>query len=99
MVMKRYDSLEATYGESMGMEEDPKGDWIRFDDLPQWIPVGERLPEAEEVVLLAAPWGTDHDISIMGWLDPDCKPCKWYTYGGPISPEVTHWMPLPEPPE
>lgn len=49
----------------------------------RWIPVEERLPEEGEVVLLY--YGGDTDPIAVG---------KYLGLGG-----VTHWMPLPEPPE
>lgn len=61
---------------------------------PKWIPVTERLPESgKESVLIALRWG---EVDI-GW----CEDGRWrsefvneYEDG-----EVTHWMPLPEPPK
>ena len=49
----------------------------------RWIPVEERLPEEGQVVLLY--YGGDTDPIAVG---------KYLGLGG-----VTHWMPLPEPPE
>ena len=62
--------------------------------VQEWISVKERLPESEkESVLIALRWG---GVDI-GW----CEDGRWrsefvneYEDG-----EVTHWMPLPEPPE
>jgi hypothetical protein len=61
----------------------------------RWIPVREGLPETDGGVLIALPY------PIIG------RPCTtgqyvhhtWYCddFGGEA--EVTHWMPLPEPPE
>ena len=62
--------------------------------VQEWISVTERLPESgKEGVLIALRWG---EVDI-GW----CEDGRWssefvneYEEG-----EVTHWMPLPEPPK
>ena len=62
--------------------------------VQEWISVTERLPEkGEESVLIASRWG---EVDI-GW----CEDSRWrsefvneYEDG-----EVTHWMPLPNPPK
>ena len=52
----------------------------------KWISVEERLPEDDETVLT---WG-DLQIVMMDWRHEN----KWCCFG-----DVTHWMPLPEPPK
>ena len=61
----------------------------------KWIPVSERLPEAHRLVLcrwtrgVGASYGFaryNHDINV------------WYVSNEGM-PNVTHWMPLPEPPK
>ena len=66
--------------------------------MAEWIPVTERLPDAElggasEQVLV-----TDgKDFAIVAWFNFEvCGPFWGYTGFGE---DVTHWMPLPEPPE
>lgn len=62
--------------------------------VQEWISVKDRLPEnGKEGVLIALRWG---EVDI-GW----CEDGRWgsqfvdeYEDG-----EVTHWMPLPEPPK
>lgn len=59
---------------------------------PSWIPVNERLPEprfAREWYLVSLESGCVMTLS----FERDEK--RWATTGTP----VTHWMPLPEPPE
>lgn len=61
----------------------------------KWIPVTERLPEADKMVLCLEKSGDcwlamwNHCDDQM-WSDGD----YWYSKNG-----VTHWMPLPEPPK
>ena len=57
---------------------------------PAWVPVAERLPATTVCVLVAYSSGVvevdawGHD----GWMDEDLS-----------NGAITHWMPLPEPPE
>lgn len=60
----------------------------------QWIPVTERLPENEEVLCI-----NDYSFYMVGWLHCDdvgnyiCESDSENMF------DVTHWMPLPEPPK
>lgn len=60
----------------------------------RWIPVGERLPEAETRVLAATPTG----YMEVDWRfsEPiiDCGFANFFSLDN-----VTHWMLLPQPPE
>ena len=59
---------------------------------PKWISVEERLPEEKESVLVHY---VDGWMPIAFLLDG-----KWYQSNGEMSwLSVTHWMPLPQPPE
>lgn len=68
------------------------------NNRPRWIPVEERLPTAgEEVLSFSENYG-----HVVARLDGG----KWYAIytdtetGEPwIRGEVTHWMPLPSPPD
>ena len=62
----------------------------------KWIPVTERLPEVGRRVLV-----TDGENVSFGYVliyeHKDCNP--WCVQFPCIYDEVTHWMPLPEPPK
>jgi len=60
----------------------------------RWIPVQERLPEQNEPVLIYTEMIGRHVASID-------EEGEWFCdYGGEwLFPNVTHWMPLPQPPE
>lgn len=63
----------------------------------QWISVEDRLPEAQETVLVSSCLGDDGDYCVTGcyhsgnygWIGEDGHSL----FGG------THWMPLPAPPQ
>lgn len=69
------------------------------DGKPKWIPVVKRLPESIGLFLVIE----------KHWLDgsPCRRIAKWNTVdwfaadrkSRQITPRVTHWMPLPEPPK
>ena len=68
----------------------------------RWIPVEERLPELDELVLVIASGKPKENIT----LDNAVELATLYSDGWCLEmwPEwtgatVTHWMPLPEPPE
>ena len=72
--------------------------------LPRWIPVGERLPKlqswgASTVVLglikieNAPSMNKLHDLTLCVYCDNGI----WSMPGRYVA--ITHWMPLPEPPE
>lgn len=66
----------------------------------RWIPVEERLPEEDTIVLLTVSelysCITFSDAIELGNL---CSDGSWFIEGYPDwdNPEVTAWMPLPEP--
>jgi len=59
--------------------------------LLTWIPVNERLPEAQQRVLVRC----DVIGTTVGWIVFG----KWVTDLGDGVGTVTHWMPLPAPPD
>lgn len=67
--------------------------------VPHWITVEERLPEDRGDVLVAAYWHERWGV-YMGWCAPERA--AWSVHigiGDRNDVAVTHWMPLPEPPE
>lgn len=88
----------------MGKEQ-PKGAKERIAELeakvPRWIPVGERLPE-HGVQVLGALRGCGsgrYNISRINY-NKHAEDYDWEADGFEIGYcwDVTHWMPLPEPP-
>jgi hypothetical protein len=72
--------------------------------VPKWIPVSERLPEHESNVLVAAKRDGEYVVKEMLFVDwskpPEPPRPEWCDdCGGEDVENVTHWMPLPEPPE
>ena len=73
----------------------------RLKEQNRWIPVEERLPEEDTIVLLTVSgllYGsiTFSDAIELGNL---CSDGSWFIEGYPDwdDPNVTAWMPLPEP--
>ena len=73
------------------------------DETSKWIPVTERLPDTAERVLVSKHWlGMQYKPEYGYYQDfPNQKGC-WYVlteFGYYPQREITHWMPLPEPPK
>lgn len=69
--------------------------------VPRWIPVEERLPETQTTVMLALK-RDGGGIRIAIGYRAHWTPARYYIDGGNCAVDenrVTHWMPLPEPPE
>ena len=65
----------------------------------RWTPVEERLPEDRSDVLVVAYWHERWGV-YMGWCAPERA--QWSVHigiGDRNDVAVTHWMPLPQPPE
>lgn len=83
---------EWTYDEGdMPTEESLQRLWSK---MPRWIPVSERLPEDDSVVLAFMPEGSELKPEVREMYFSDGE---WMNDRGHW-PEVTHWMPMPEPP-
>lgn len=57
----------------------------------EWVRVEERLPEEKQRVIVRC----ERVGTSVGWILWG----RWMTDIGPHAGDVTHWMPLPEPPE
>lgn len=76
---------------------------LREQEERRWIPVMERLPETEEFVLVIVNGKPHRNIT----LENACELANYIPGEGWVlemwpeweSPDVTHWMPLPEPPK
>lgn len=65
--------------------------------MAEWISVKERLPEKFVSVLVYMPGEKPLPTVHEGYLMPDAR---WYSnFFKRDEDEVTHWMPLPEPPK
>ena len=65
--------------------------------LPRWIPVTERLPKEGEFVLV---YGDFYPNKHDGGVIAVSKRMDWnYWQGFGRERNITHWMPLPEPPK
>lgn len=75
-----------------------------WGQVPHWIPVEERLPENGVPVLInyiASDDGKYHPDGTAVWTDYGCF---WWEGSledcdTEVAVPITHWMPLPEPPE
>ena len=63
--------------------------------VQEWIPVTERLPDDSATVTLC----TRSRIVGPGFYDKHTKTWVQYYSGCAIFVDVTHWMPLPQPPK
>ena len=67
--------------------------------VQKWIPISERLPELHTKVLCCGKRGgrfiAETTVVVLGGREHIC----WDRRNGRGCPEVTHWMPLPEPPK
>lgn len=62
--------------------------------LPRWVPVGERLPTYDEIVLACT---SDGEIFMAEWREHDTEPGgAWWSDDDEIV-RVVAWQPLPAP--
>ena len=65
---------------------------------PKWIPVGERLPEKYGEYIVTVQEETGELYSDYADYDPYQQRWRTGLFLG-VRDKVTHWMPLPEPPD
>lgn len=63
--------------------------------VPKWVSVKERLPEKTITACLVY---ADGYTRVADWTHDKWGEDFWFYVDGEYDPEVTHWMPLPEPP-
>ena len=68
----------------------------RLKDAQRWIPVSERLPEATEYVYAVVYDAIDNTSKVS--MLKHYGDGNWFSWDSGRY-VVTHWMPLPEPPE
>jgi hypothetical protein len=62
---------------------------------PQWIPCGERMPKKGERVLVWMACRKRASLTIATWTGE-----VWFHHVGDYhESDVSHWMPLPQPPK
>jgi len=68
----------------------------RLREERRWIPVTERMPEADSTVLVSWRYGEGPEqVAAQAWYD---RHGRFTTAGVVEFPNVTHWQPLPAPP-
>jgi hypothetical protein len=71
--------------------------------MPRWIPVteAENLPRGEVLALNNLKGSYGYHEYLIGYVDENCESDSGYfcESEGEILMNVTHWMPLPEPPK
>ena len=66
--------------------------WREADSHPQWIPVEEELPKENERII--AYNGVFNEIHLCDFHDGIFE-----DFYGPFDGTITHWMPMPIPPQ
>ena len=92
----RYDRGQFDHGHAVGYA-DGYGDACAEAKRPKWISVEDRLPELHTKVLCCGVKGGRFIAELSTW-GKEKRP-YWDRKSGKGCPEVTHWMPLPEPPK
>ena len=78
-------------------QRDCKSCWKTQLVTHKWIPVSERLPEADKNVLVCTIHGS-FKVARCNFYKNGTE-VSWATNDGLGERAITHWMPLPEPPK
>ena len=73
----------------------------KMQQLPRWIPVTERKPKTDDIVIVAIhddSGDTPYDVTNVGFY-LDVFPLGVWVVENERCNYVTHWMPLPQPPK
>ena len=67
----------------------------------KWISVKDRLPDKECLAVCMLAGRPAYNEMLVGWVGKDtmCETGYICESGGEFLPDVTHWMPLPQPPK
>lgn len=88
------DAIEEMQGKYFLMKK--TAEWLA-EKVPRWIPVSERLPDVFKHVLVNIPGMSPLPTVQEAFRE---KNGMWYSSGFRYgADEITHWMPLPEPPK
>ena len=85
-------AMMRTYGERKAL----KARIAELEAERRWIPVSERLPDNWKPVL-TIDMSESTRVPVPAFYDPETS--LWSTHLPNYDLWVTHWMPLPEPPE
>lgn len=89
------DAIEELQGRAKVLEK-VADKWC--EAVPKWIPVTEALPEKKKAHYLCLL--DDDSMAVVYWSKvPDWASKGEWTWHNPNWKEVTHWMPLPQPPK
>lgn len=100
-VLELLDELEAAKKRIAELEAEPVSQTCKLNEpsgnypvTPDgWISCSELMPDNNHDVLFFDVWGYIR----IGWFSADDR--SWFTSDDGCCMEVTHWMPLPEPPQ
>ena len=96
--MKRYNIKPLDYHSDIDVSESTAGEWVKYEDIPKWIPVSERLPEKGQFL---AYWETRSPLMLVCFAAPHKDYIQNFSNGNDTAwhgehPKFTHWSELME---